>query len=146
MGIDQVRGLENSEAAGLADISILTVVQSAHLAAVESLKAALQGKILVDATARVDFRDPRPPEQPSAARVAQEILGSGVKVVAAYQNVPATALKKSLGQSMDVDVLVCSDDVEAAEKVIQMTQPPECMPIMPAAWIMQLWWKVSPQS
>lgn len=122
LGIDQVRGLENSEAAGLADISILTVVQSAHLAAVESLKAALQGKILVDATARVDFRDPRPPEQPSAARVAQEILGSGVKVVAAYQNVPATALKKSLGQSMDVDVLVCSDDVEAAEKVIQMTQ------------------------
>ena len=122
LGTDQVRGLENSEAARLADISILTVVQSAHQAAVESLKEALQGKILVDATARVDFRDPRPPEQPSAARVAQDVLGSGVKVVAAYQNVPASALKKSLGQPMDVDVLVCADVVEAAEQVIQMTQ------------------------
>ena len=122
LGTDKVRGLENSEAARLADISILTVVQSAHQAAVESLKDALQGKILVDATARVDFRDPRPPEQPSAARVAQDVLGSGVKVVAAYQNVPASALKKSLGQPMDVDVLVCADVIEAAEEVIQMTQ------------------------
>ncbi len=122
LGTDQVRGLENSEAARLADISILTVVQSAHQAAVESLKDALQGKILVDATARVDFRDPRPPEQPSAARVAQDVLGSGVKVVAAYQNVPAIALKKSLGQPMDVDVLICADVIGAAEQVIQMTQ------------------------
>jgi NADPH-dependent F420 reductase len=120
--IDQIRGLENSDAARLADISILTVVQSAHQAAVESLKNALQGKILVDATARVDFRDPRPPGQPSAARLAQDILGPGVKVVAAYQNVPASALKKNLGEPMDVDVLVCADAVEAAEKVIQMTQ------------------------
>lgn len=122
LGTDRIRGLENPEAARQADIAVLTVVQSAHQAAVESLKEALQGKILVDATARVDFRDPRPPEQPSAARVAQEILGPNVKVVAAYQNVPASALKKKLGQPMDVDVLVCADVVEAAEEVIQLTQ------------------------
>ncbi len=122
LGTDRVTGLENSEAARQADIAILTVVQSAHQAAVASLKEALQGKILVDATARVDFRDPRPPEQPSAARVAQDILGPGVKVVAAYQNVPASSLKKNLGQSMDVDVLVCADVVEAAEEVIQLTR------------------------
>jgi len=122
LGTDQVRGMENTDAARQADISILTVMQSAHLAAVESLKNALQGKVLVDATARVDFRDPHPPEQPSAARVAQDILGPGVQVVAAYQNVPASSLKKNLGQPMDVDVLVCADATEAAEKVIRMTQ------------------------
>ena len=98
------------------------MVQLAHQAAVESLKDALRGKILVDATARVDFRDPRPPKQPAAARIAQDILGPEVKVVAAYQNVPASSLKKNLGQTMDVDVLVCADEVEAAEKVIQLTQ------------------------
>lgn len=122
LGTDQVTGLENADAARQADISILTVVQSAHQAAVESLKEALRGKILVDATARVDFRDPRPPEQPAAARTAQNILGPEVKVVAAYQNVPASSLKKNLGQAMDVDVLVCADELEAAEKVIQLTQ------------------------
>lgn len=121
LNTDQVSGLENSEAARLADISVLTVVQSAHQAAVAGLVGALQGKILVDATARVDFRDPHPPAQPSAARVAQNILGAGVRVVAAFQNVPASALKKSLGESLDLDVLVCADDIEAAETVIQIT-------------------------
>jgi len=122
LNMDRVSGLENSDAARSADIAVLTVVQSAHQAAVEGLRDALQGKILIDATARVDFRAPRPPEQPSAARIAQDILGPGVKVVAAYQNVPAGALKKDLGQPMDVDVLVCADEVQAAETVMQLTQ------------------------
>ncbi|MGW8368951.1 MAG: hypothetical protein ACWGPN_09760, partial [Gammaproteobacteria bacterium] len=44
-----------------------------HRPALEGLVDALQGRILVDATARVDFRDPRPPEAPSAGRIAQQI-------------------------------------------------------------------------
>jgi len=120
LGLDTIAGLENGDAARQADICVLTVVQAAHQAALEGLKADLQGKILVDATARVDFRDPRPPAPPSAARLAQEILGPGVRVVAAFQNVPAHALKKDLGQSLETDVLVCADDLEAAESVIQL--------------------------
>ena len=61
LGIDTIRGLENGAAARQAQISVLTVVQAAHQSALEGLVADLQGKILVDATARVDFRDPRPP-------------------------------------------------------------------------------------
>jgi 8-hydroxy-5-deazaflavin:NADPH oxidoreductase len=118
LNIDTVRGLENGPAARQAQISILTVVQAAHQAALEGLVEDLQGKILVDATARVDFRDPRPPAPPAAARIAQDILGPGVRVVAAFQNVPAHALKKNLGQSLDTDVLVCADDLDAADQVI----------------------------
>ncbi len=117
-----VSGLENSAAARQADICILTVVQSAHQAALEGLKDDLQGKILVDATARVDFRDPRPPGPPAAAQMAQELLGPGVRVVAAFQNVPASALKKNLGEPLDMDVLVCSDDVQAADEVIRLAE------------------------
>lgn len=117
-----VRGLENSRAARDADICVLTVVQSAHLAALEGLKNDLQGKILVDATARVDFRDPRPPDPPAAARTAQNVLGLGVRVVAAFQNVPAHALKKNLDQPLDADVLICSDDPAAADEVICLAQ------------------------
>ena len=61
LNVNTVRGLENGDAARQAEICILTVVQAAHQAALEGLVEDLQGKILVDATARVDFRDPRPP-------------------------------------------------------------------------------------
>lgn len=120
--IDRVRGLLNEDAARQADISVLTVVQTAHEAALVGLVEALQGKILVDATARVDFRDPKPPEPPAAARRAQQILGSGVRVVAAFQNVPAHALKKNLGTSLGLDVLVCADDLDAARQVIALAE------------------------
>lgn len=120
LGAQAARGLENGPAAREADICVLTVVQEAHQSALQSLRADLQGKILVDATARVDFRDPRPPGPPSAARIAQEILGPDVRVVGAFQNVPAHALKKNLGQKIDAEVLVCADDLAAAETVIEL--------------------------
>lgn len=122
LGISTVSGLENADAARQAEISILTVVQSAHREALLSVREALQGKILVDATARVDFRDPKPPAPPSAARQAQELLGEGVRVVAAFQNVPAHALKKDLDKPLDADVLVCADDLPAAQAVMALAQ------------------------
>ena len=122
LGIDSVRGMENSAAAQQADLAVLTVVQSAHEEALRSVRQALQGKILVDATARVDFRDPRPPAPPAAARYAQDILGVGVRVVAAFQNVPAHILKKNLDGDIATDVLICSDDAPAAEVVIQLAR------------------------
>ncbi len=122
LGGNSVQGMENGLAARNADICVLTVMYTAHQSAIDSLIDDLQGKILVDATARVDFRDPRPPDPPSAARIAQDKLGAGVRVVAAFQNVPAHALKKNLGQPLDSDVLVCADDVEAANEVIKLAE------------------------
>jgi NADPH-dependent F420 reductase len=117
-----VRGMENRVAARFADICVLTVVQAAHQAVLESLRDNLQGKILVDSTARVDFRDPRPPSPPAAASMAQEMLGSGVRVVAAFQNVPSHLLKENLGGALETQVLVCADDRDAAEQVIRLSQ------------------------
>jgi NADPH-dependent F420 reductase len=122
LGFDAVRGLENGEAARRADICVLTIVQAAHQAALESLRGDLAGKIVVDATARVDFRNPLPPAPPSAGRIAQDILGPAARVVAAFQNVPAHALKKDPQQPLDAHVLVCADDQEAAAQVIELAQ------------------------
>lgn len=121
LGGNYIIGMQNNEAAKSADISVLTVVQSAHQPALKSLKEALKGKILVDATARVEFRDPKPPSPPAAAEIAQEILGSDVRVVAAFQNVPAHALKK-LEEPIASEVLVCADDVQAAQDVMQLAE------------------------
>jgi len=120
--INSVIGLENGEAVAEADICVLTVVQSAHQPALLSLKDVLQGKILVDATARVDYQNPRPPDPPSAAQQSQLVLGPAVRVVAAFQNVPARTLSKAIDQPIDADVLVCSDDLPAAEQIIQLVK------------------------
>ncbi|MEN8243235.1 MAG: NADPH-dependent F420 reductase [Chloroflexota bacterium] len=122
LGIDTIEGYENADAAGKAEICVLTVVQSAHQPALEGLKEALQGKILVDATARVVFKEVKAPHPPSAARIAQDILGPGATVVAAFQNVPASALKKNLDKPIKTDVLVSADDIAAAEQVIELTE------------------------
>jgi NADPH-dependent F420 reductase len=122
LGTNLVRGMENNAAALAADICVLTVVYTAHEAAIENLHDALQGKILIDATARIDFRDPRPPAPPSAARLAQQSLGLGVRVVAAFQNVPAHTLRNNLGSSLETDVLVFSDDLRAADEAIKLAE------------------------
>lgn len=122
LGIDSIRGLENSLAARNAELCVLTVVHTAHQAAVEGLKEALQGKILVDATARIDFREVSPPHPPSAARLAQTTLGDQVRVVAAFQNVSASSLRNNLDQPLESDVLICADDLEAAQEVIKLAE------------------------
>jgi len=122
LGSSQVIGLENHDAAREADICILTVIQSAHPEIIASIKEVVQGKILVDATARVEFQNPKPPAPPAAARHTQNHLGPGVRVVAAFQNVPSHVLKKNLGQGLDADVLVCSDNLDAANEVIELAR------------------------
>ncbi len=121
-GKNNAQGFTNREAASQADISVLTIIHSAHREALESVRDVLAGKILVDATSRVEFQDPKPPSPPCAAEEAQAMLGPGVKVVAAFQNVPAKLLKLNLSLPLDADALVCSDDVVAAQQVIHLAE------------------------
>jgi len=115
-------GMLNAQAARVADVAVLTVNAAAHAAALEALRGCLDGKILIDATARVDWRDPKPVPAPSTGRQAQQTLGPGVKVVAALQNVPAHALAQDLDQPLANDVLVCADDMEAAASVVALVE------------------------
>ena len=90
LGTESVRGMENPEAASVCDIAVLTVPYAAHIPALESVKAQLAGKVLVDVT--VPLKPPKVsevfvPSAGSAAQEAQAALGSGVRVVSAFQNV-----------------------------------------------------------
>ena len=122
LGIFTVEGLINHEAAKQADICVLTVVHTAHRQILESVRQGLDGKILVDTTSRVDYRDPQPPLPPCAAQEAQEFFGKSVKVVAAFQNIPAKSLMNKIGQEIDADVLICSEDIAAAEQVVALAK------------------------
>lgn len=121
LGTQNAQGLDNEAACRAADIVVLTVPPEAQLSTLEGVKTLLGGKILVDATARVDAKDPKPPAGRASAREAQDLLGAEVRVVAAFQNVPAHALKK-LEVELASDVMVCSDDAEARAEVIKLAE------------------------
>ncbi len=123
LGAERVRGLSNREAARQADLCVLTVPYAAHRATLEALRGELQGKVLVDVT--VPLRPPvtqvhLSPEGPAAVQ-AQAILGDGVRVVAAFQNVGEHHLKGA-DRPIECDVLVCGDDADAKAAVIELAR------------------------
>ena len=118
-----VRGAANADAAREAEIVVLTVPYAAQRATAEGVRDQLEGKLLIDVT--VPLTPPvdrvQLPEGGSAVLALQRALGSGVKVVSAFQNVSAAHLKDAQHQ-VDCDVLVCGDDVQARARVIELAE------------------------
>lgn len=115
LGADQIAGTESQAGAAAADIVVLAVPFAAQMPTVSGLKDVLAGKILIDVT--VPLVPPKVsrvqlPPSDSCVVAVQEMLGDGVRVVSAFQNVSAHKLKK-LGHQIDCDVLVAADDKEA---------------------------------
>ena len=123
LGADLIRGASNREAAGAAEMAVLTVPYGAHRATLEEVREALAGKVLIDVTAPVD------PERPahlrdaalSAAEEAQEILGPAVHVAAAFQTIAYTLLH-DLAAPAEGDVLVCSDHADARDAALHLAR------------------------
>lgn len=119
-GMD-IRGMENRDAVLNADLAVLTVPFSAHTAILEQLKPDLQEKILIDVT--VPLVPPKVtrvqmPPAGSATQEAQQILGEGVEVVAAFQNISYENLLDQ--QTVDCDVLVCGGSKAARQVVLKL--------------------------
>jgi len=120
----QLSGMANPEAAAAADIIVLSVPYAAQQATVGEVAPALAGKILIDVT--VPLVPPKVsrvqlPEGGSAVEAVQKLLGEGVRVVSAFQNISAHHLTK-LDEAVECDVLVCADDPAAAEEVVALAQ------------------------
>jgi NADPH-dependent F420 reductase len=116
----QISGMENSAACAAADILMLTVPFDGQAALLKQLKPAItEGSILIDATvplaAAVGGRASRTLGvwQGSAAQQTAELVPKGVSVVAAFHNLSADLLNGDA--PLDCDVIVCSDDPDAAQ-------------------------------
>jgi 8-hydroxy-5-deazaflavin:NADPH oxidoreductase len=122
-GSGSVVGMSNQEAAQHAHIVVLTVPYAAHRDTLESVKDALKGKLLIDVT--VPLVPPRVtrvqmPPAGSAAQEAQAIVGEGVEVVAAFQNISHEHL---LGEGdVECDVLVTGTSKEARREAIKLVE------------------------
>ena len=120
----KLSGANNLEAATRAQIIVLAVPYNAQLATAQEVRAALDGKLLIDVT--VPLVPPKVdrvqlPEGGSAVVRLQQLLGPQVQVVSAFQNVSAHHLKE-LGHPIDCDVLICSDSAEAREVVVALAK------------------------
>ncbi len=118
----KVSGTENKSACESAEIVVLTVPFEAQAEMLKHIKPALRpGQILVDTTvplaASVGGRPTRSLGvwQGSAAQQAAELVPEGVAVVAAFHNVSAELLHHN--GLVDCDVIVCSDDKQAAHRI-----------------------------
>jgi NADPH-dependent F420 reductase len=124
LGGSAVEGMANPDAAAAADIVVLAVPYAAQQATVREVDQGLVGKILIDVT--VPLMPPKVsrvhlPEGGSAVEAVQKLLGEGVRVVSAFQNISAHHLTK-LDEEIDCDVLVCADDAAAADEVVALAQ------------------------
>jgi len=122
LGGGTVRGMANVEAAAAANIIVLAVPYSVQQSTVIEVRDGLAGKLLIDVT--VPLVPPKVslvqlPENGSAVEAVQKLLGSGVRVVSAFQNISAHHLTK-LDEDVECDVLVCADDAAAADEVVAL--------------------------
>lgn len=120
-GAPPVRGDDNAGAARAGDVIVLAVPYSNHDAILDEIAGSVAGKIVVDAV--VPLLPPKVsqvhlPPQGSAAQIAQQRLGDGARVVAAFHNVAAAKL--TAGGDVDCDVLVFGNDREARDAVIAL--------------------------
>jgi NADPH-dependent F420 reductase len=118
-----IKGMNNLEAAQEADIAVLTVPYAAHRDTLESIKAELKGKILVDVT--VPLVPPKVatvqmPSAGSAAQEAKQIVGDDVQVCAAFQNIGYDHLLDNSG--VECDVLVTGTSKESRAETIKLVE------------------------
>jgi len=123
----KISGAENQGACQSAEIVVLTIPFEVHATMLKQLKPALRsGQIVVDTTvplaASVGGRPTRTVGvwQGSAAQETAELVPEGVAVVAAFHNVSAELVKQS--GPVDCDVIVCSDDKQAARTVRKLAR------------------------
>lgn len=116
-----VTGVTNPEAVSNSDVVVLTVPYSAHRTTLEGLKDVLQGKLLIDVTVPIVppkvTRVQMPPDG-SAAQETVAILGEGVTVTSAFQNVSYERLLKD--EDIGCDVLVCGINKAARAVVLEL--------------------------
>jgi len=123
MGSPAIAGAENAIAARDGEIVVMTVPYAHHASTLQIIRGNLVGKILVDTT--VPLVPPRVarvqlPSSGSVAKAAQDLLGNGVRVVSAFQNVAASLLDSD--QKIQCDVLVCGNDRAARADVIELVE------------------------
>jgi NADPH-dependent F420 reductase len=100
------------------DFVVIAVPYEGHAQMVSDLKGQLAGKVVIDTVVPLKKVQPFVPPAGSALQEAQQILGDEAPVIGALHNISAVDLgdvDSPLG-----DVLVCGDNAEAKQRVMEI--------------------------
>lgn len=119
-------------AAAACDIVVIATPWDSAATMAQEYTAALRGKIVVSmANALVKVGDEFQPLVPPRGSVAAHVQAAvpESRVVAAFHHLPATELGH-LGEPIDSDVLICSDDPKAITTISEIVSKiPGCRPL-----------------
>jgi NADPH-dependent F420 reductase len=108
-------GTTNRDAVKDANFVVIAVPYEGQAQMVQDLKGQLAGKIVIDAVVPLNKVKPFVPPAGSALQEAQQIVGDEAPVIGALHNISAVDLG-------DIDALVCGDNVEAKQRVMEIIQ------------------------
>ena len=114
----EIEGMTNQAAVKGADFVVIAVPYEGHVQMVTDLKGQLAGKVVIDTVVPLNKGRPFVPPAGSALQEAQQILAGEAPVVGALHNISAVDMSDvdaPLG-----DVLVCGDNAEAKQKVMEI--------------------------
>lgn len=114
----EMEGMTNQDAVKGASFVVIAVPYEGQAQMIQDLKGQVAGKIIIDTVVPLNKIRPFVPPAGSALQEAQQILGDEAPVIGALHNISAVDLgdvESSLG-----DVLVCGDNAEAKQKVMEI--------------------------
>jgi NADPH-dependent F420 reductase len=115
-------GSDNASACRDAEVVLLSIPFGGHRETITELRAALEGKIVIDLTVPLvppAVRKVHLPPTQAAALETQALLGEGTKVVGALHHISSEHLADP-EHVIDCDVLVCGDDPAARATVVKL--------------------------
>ena len=118
-----VEGTNNMRAAQTADVIVLAVPYSAHIATLLSIKDCIHGKLLVDVTVPLmppNITKVQLPAAGSAAQEAREILGNDTPITSAFQNISYELLLSD--KPVECDVLVAGTSKDARIETLELVK------------------------
>ncbi|MEZ4287834.1 MAG: NADPH-dependent F420 reductase [Polyangiales bacterium] len=117
-----LKGGDNAQACAHGEVILVAVPYAAHASTFESIRGDVRDKIVIDITVPLkppNVRSVNLPDGNSAALEAAKILGEETKLVAALHHISSEHLGDP-EHNFDCDVLVCGNDKEARETVIEI--------------------------
>ncbi|MFE7134029.1 NADPH-dependent F420 reductase [Streptomyces sp. NPDC057638] len=119
-----VEGADNAECARRSDVVIVAVPWEGHAKTLESLRAELAGKLVIDCVNPLGFDKKGAyalkPEEGSAAEQAAALLPDS-RVTAAFHHLSAVLLQDTSVETIDTDVMVLGESREDTDLVQALT-------------------------